>query len=84
MMRVHILDGLGNPLVLPAGRVLITTDNGTPMALAVQLGPGVVETTCADDADFNVRLRVHGIDRSVQVDTLRPPKIADFDLRGER
>jgi hypothetical protein len=81
MMLVHILDGLGNPRTMPASRVLVTTDDGTPLALSVALGPSLVESTHAGEPDFNVKLRIHGVDRTVQVDRLRAPRIADFGLK---
>jgi hypothetical protein len=79
-MNVLVLDGLGRSTVLKATQVVVTTDSGTPVALAVELMPNLIENTNIDDEDFNIRLRMHGIDRTVQVGTIRPPRIGDFQL----
>jgi hypothetical protein len=81
MMLVHVLDGLDKPITVHATRVLVTTDGDTPVALSIQLGPTLIESTHAGEPDFNVKLRTHGIDRTVQVGRLRPPRIADFGLK---
>jgi hypothetical protein len=80
-MKVHILDGLGNPTTLDATRLVVATDSGTPVALVIELLPGMIETSRAEDDDFNTRLRVHGINRSVQVAEVRAPRIADFEFQ---
>lgn len=80
-MKVLILDGLGRPSELPASRVLVTTDSGTPMAMAVELAPGLIDSATVDDENFNAFLAAHGVDRSVQVSPIRAPRIEDFDFR---
>lgn len=80
-MKVLVLDGLGNPTTLDATRVVVTTDSGTPVAMSVELMPGMIENAKAEDDDFNVKLRAHGIDRTVQVDPIRAPRISDFEFK---
>jgi hypothetical protein len=79
-VKVLILDGLGRPVTLAATRVIVTTDSGTPVAFSVELMPTLIDSSNADDENFNARLRAHGIDRSVQVDTVRAPRIDDFEF----
>jgi hypothetical protein len=79
-VKVHLLDGLGRPSTHAASRVLVTTDSGTPVAFSIELAPGSVDSAVAEDPHFNARLRAHGIDRTTQVETIRPPRVDDFGL----
>lgn len=71
-MRVELHDGLTNPKVLPATRIVIYDDQGTPVAFALQrvrLPDGREHLVVADaaDKDFMLQLRSYGIDRTVIV-----------------
>ena len=61
---------LQKPLVFNATRLLVTYDDGTPMALIVSYGPRHVRVVRADDKDFNEQLRVHGIKQTVIVNPM--------------
>jgi hypothetical protein len=69
-MILEIHNGLGQPLKVPAKRVLICLDDGTPVAMALEYQPGHVRHFRAGDADFAEQLQLHGIDRTVLVTTL--------------
>jgi hypothetical protein len=76
-MKVEILDGIGNPIVLRAARVLITMDDGTPVCVALEWMPNHI--TCAhamQGAEFRQMLVGLGIDRTTIVTTLDPKQFA--------
>lgn len=83
-MKVEIHDGLGNPVILPASRVLITTDDGTPIAFCLEAQKGHfrhfrAQTSQqllirAGDPDFQDQLMAHGILKTVVVKTLDTSK----------
>jgi len=78
-MRVEVLDGLGRPTVLPATRVLVTDDNGTPIAFAFTFvkdaaGREITRVGHAGEPDFTAQLRAHGVDRTVVVTHMPAPE----------
>jgi hypothetical protein len=78
---VEILDGLGKPVVLSASRVVIRTDQGTPITLAIEWQRGAqshITAATAKDPDFNQVLENLGIDR-VEVKTIVPRRVSEFD-----
>lgn len=80
-MRLEILNGLGNPIVLPATRVLVLDDCGNPIAFAVTYfkdgasGREHTRVGHAMDKDFNAQMRMNGFTRTVLVTHLNA---ADF------
>jgi hypothetical protein len=77
-MYVEIHDHLGNPLRIPATRVVVYDDYGNPLSLTIQRAPGWVQSTHAGDANYEELLEELGIRRTVIVTAhdarrLRPP-----------
>lgn len=82
-MIVEILDGLGRPLVVPASRVVIRSDQGTPLAAVVEWSGGGethVTAVTARDREFHQVLANLGIDR-VEVRAIHPRGIREYDWR---
>jgi hypothetical protein len=73
-MILELHDHLKNPLVVKATRVLICTDDGTPVAFSLEFQPGHIRHFRASDADFEQQLRWHGIDRTVVVSKIAAQK----------
>lgn len=69
-MRVEILDGLNRPLAVPASRVLVTADDGTPVALVAEHG-GSITVSHAGRPGFARALATWGVDRTVLVTEVR-------------
>ena len=71
-MKVEIHRNLQQPIILDATRVLLTFDDGTPFAFALDYIAGV-HCRCwrVEDPDFQQQLYLHGIDRVVFVDKLK-------------
>jgi hypothetical protein len=70
-MILQLHDKLQKPLVLRATRLLVTFEDGTPVALIHEVVKGHVQVFRAGDPDFNDRLRLAGIDQTVIVDKLK-------------
>lgn len=71
-MKVELHDGLCNPLALQATRVLITSEDGTPLVLVVERmlgtdGKSQYGVFRAGDPDFDQQLRYNGITKTVLV-----------------
>jgi hypothetical protein len=72
-MRLEILNGLGQVVILPATRVLVTDDLGNPIAFAVTFhrdaasGREHTRVGHAGDKDFNAQMRMNGLTRTVLV-----------------
>ncbi len=83
-MRVEVMNGIGDVTVLPATRVLITLDDGTPVSVAsVWIGSGDVTCSHAGQPDFQRVLRNLGVDRTTVVEELKPiPAIDLLDPLG--
>lgn len=77
-MKVEILDGLGRPSVLPASRVLVTFDDGTPAMLALEWMPGQITAGHLGEASFRAMLKNCGVDRTVVTDVYRPRPLAEI------
>jgi hypothetical protein len=81
-MILEILDGLGNPLVIPATRVVVKSGDGTPLAVVVEWVGDTngthVTAAHARDPHFNRILANLGLDR-VQIDTIKPNGVKDYD-----
>jgi hypothetical protein len=63
-------NGLHDPLKVPATRVLVTGDDGTPICLVVEyskLPHPWVRVFRVGDKDFNEQLHHHGINKTVTV-----------------
>ena len=73
-MRVELHDRLTGPLAVPATRVLIVNDQGTPICLCVQMAPGHDRVFRAGDPDFNAQLRMHGVSRTTIVKKIETPQ----------
>jgi hypothetical protein len=78
-MIVELHERLHKPLKVPASRVLITADDGTPIVFVVEFASGKKSWwRCfrAGDDDFQEQLRLHGIDRTVLVTNLDQKTLA--------
>lgn len=80
-MIIEVHDNLENPQKFKATRVLVTTDDGTPIAFCVELVPGHYRhfrgptssahlMLRAGDPDFNEQLINHGIVKTTVVKKL--------------
>lgn len=69
-MIIQLHDKLQKPLVLKATRLLVTFEDGTPVAFIKEVVPGHIRCFRAGDPDFNEQLRLGGIDRTVFVESL--------------
>lgn len=80
-MRITVfVDGL-NPVVLNATRVVVQTDDGTPVLAAVTHPNGEIQCNHVDDGPaFPKLLRDCGIERTVIVEHIRVPTIEDFKI----
>jgi hypothetical protein len=67
-MIVELHNNLQQPLVIPTTRLLLTTDDGTPIAFAVEYAPGHWRVFHAGDKDFVGQLKIHKFDKTVIVD----------------
>lgn len=74
-MRVEMHDHLTNPVALPATRLLITDDQGTPICLCIEVVPGHNRVFRVGDSDFNDQMRKHGINRTTVAKTIEPQKL---------
>lgn len=66
---------LTDPIKVPATRVLISYDDGTPACLVISLTAKHLRVFRAGDPDFAEQLKAHGIDRTTLVTTLDPKKL---------
>jgi hypothetical protein len=85
---VELSDHLTNPVKVPATRVLITGNDGTPILFVVTFqeadGREHVRTFRAGDDEFEEQLRIHGFKHTVVVTKLDPKKMigaAAFNIR---
>ena len=75
-MRLEIHNGLSQPLVVEATRVLVLDDMGNPVAFALtyhkdpQSGREHIRVCDALDRDFEQQLQMNGVKRTVVVDRL--------------
>ena len=80
-MILEILDGLGRPIVIPATRVVVRSEDGTPLAAVVEWvgGPTGTHVTAvhAKDPQFNQVLANLGLDR-VKIDPVTPKGVNDY------
>jgi hypothetical protein len=78
-MIVETHDGLAQPRMLHATRVLITSDDGTPICFILEFpagnGQSRFRTYRAGDPDFNEQLKASGIARTVTVQRLDAQKL---------
>ncbi len=74
-MRIELLDGVGNPLVLPATRVVVYDDYDNPIALVVKHRQGFIYAGHVRDKEFQDYLHILGIDKTVIVNELDPKKL---------
>lgn len=74
-MKVELHDHLQRPLAVPATRVLITDDQGTPLCLCVQWGPRHTRVFRVGDPDFNDQLKMHGVTRTAVVSRVDTTKL---------
>jgi len=68
-MRLEILDGLGNPVVIDATRVVVRDEFGNPVAFAVTVqkdssGREHLRLGHAAEANFQTQLHNCGLDRT--------------------
>ena len=75
-MRVQLLNNLGQVYDVPATRVLVTMDDGTPAMVATEILSGAITCAHARDRDFLILLQALGIDRTVIVSSLKPKPAA--------
>ncbi len=75
-MKIEVLNGLGEVVVMNATRVLVTMDDGTPAMVASEWMSGEISCSHAGEAGFGAMLTALGVDRTVVVSKLRPK---DFD-----
>ena len=71
-MRVEIHSRLKKPIVADATRVLILSDDGTPITFTVEIAPGNWRSFRVGDADFQEQLINHGIHKMVIEEVLDP------------
>jgi hypothetical protein len=64
---VEIHNKLGEPLRVPATRLVVYDDMGNPVAFVLQMGPHHVRVCDAMDPDFEMQLEAHGLRRAVLV-----------------
>lgn len=76
-MKLEIIRGL-IPEIIRADRVLITADNGTPIAVATAYGDDAVFFAHAGEASFQRTLAALGIDRTVITTMMPAPALSDF------
>ena len=72
-MLVELHDNLRNPAKVPASRVLITSDDGTPLVFIVEFATGAkpwFRCFRVGDPDFEEQMRAHGLNRTVLVTKL--------------
>lgn len=80
-MRVIVFDGIGNPIIVNATRIVVTDDNGTPVSASVQSHTGDIRTNHVDDGpSFQKMLHDCGIHQTVVVEHLRVPTLEDFKI----
>ena len=81
-MRVEILNGLGTLTVVEATRVLVTTDDGTPIALASVWmggkGEECIKCGHAGEPGFAHLLAMLGIDRTVVTTVVTPKRLIEI------
>lgn len=66
-MLVELHNHLQKPLSIPITRLLLMTDDGTPIAFALEYSPGHYRVFHAGDKDFVEQLRIHKFDKTVVV-----------------
>ena len=76
-MKLEILSGL-KPQVINCTRVLITTDDGRPLAISSEWAPGAVITSHAGEPNFSQLLKTLGVDRTVVTEEIPAARLADF------
>jgi hypothetical protein len=71
MLQFEIIDEFGRPHCIRGKRVLVRqVETTTPVMVAAETGPGMLEVASAKDNDFNQALRMLGILETVLVTTL--------------
>jgi hypothetical protein len=73
-MRLEILNGIEQPLVLPATRVVVYGDQGTPLAAVFQTNENGYSVLRVGDPQFTETLRSWGVYQTVvvQKQTVKP------------
>jgi hypothetical protein len=66
-MYIEIHDHLGNPVRLPATRVVVYDDHGNPISLTVQHNPAWLQSCHVGERRFPELLEQLGVHRSVIV-----------------
>jgi hypothetical protein len=79
-LKVELHNRFKDPLVINATRVLVTSDDGTPLSLTIQYAPRHYRTYHAGEADFAMQLRAHGIDKTVLVSHIDPKRLTPLTL----
>lgn len=71
-MRLKAFRKIGDPepIIADVSVVIVEDDNGVPVAVACEVGPGAICTAHARDEEFNRILKTLGIDRLVITDNL--------------
>jgi hypothetical protein len=64
-MLIEFHDHLTKPLTIKVSRVLVMTDDGTPIAFSVDFAPGHMRSFHVGDKDFELRLQEAGFNRTV-------------------
>lgn len=68
-MIAELHENLQKPLVVRATRLLLTFNDGTPFAFAVEYANGHMRLFRAGDPNFVEQLKIHGFDKTVIVET---------------
>jgi hypothetical protein len=78
-VKLEIIRGL-KAQILEADRVLVTTDDGTPIAVVSEYAKGAHFASHAGEPDFNRMLETLGIHRTTILTAIQAPRLDDFDL----
>lgn len=80
-MKVQLHNGLQSPQTISATRVLVLDDHGNPVAVAVEVGQGVIITELASEGpQFNSLLRSLGIQQTVIVEGVRQRQLPEISI----
>lgn len=80
-MRLEILNGLAQPLVLPATRVVVYGDQGTPIAAVFQTNANGYAVLRVGDPQFLETLKAWGVNQTVVVHTQQLQPIDQIAFR---
>ena len=80
-MRIETHDGLTNPQVIKATRLVVKDDHGQPVFVVLEQGPNQFVSFKATDPDFEAALAQFGL-RQTAIVTRVDVKPRDFQIEG--